>query len=912
MIEHPAAYQAWSTRIGTPSLASLVAQREQSRLDRDWPTVSIITPVFNPPLDVLKEMIDSVLAQTYPYWEFCLGDFGDHPAIAAHIRERAAADPRIKPLFGLPNRGISRNSNRCAEIATGSLIGLLDHDDVLAPDALYESVIALRDGGHTLVYSDEDRLDARGNRTHPFFKPAWSPSILFSANYITHFAVFRHEDLLRIGGWRAETDGAQDWDLFFRLAAIPGASVGHVPKMLYRWRALETSVAGSGFDAKPYAMRAQIRACQSELDRLESNGVAQLSASWHLEIGFPPVNESTAIVVWGDDPNAQARIMRRLRALGRGSQILDLAAYERSMDRFDAAIFWNSGVEPVDARSLDDLAGWATLGGFGVAGANVIDSNSGMLMGIGFARAGAGIVDRIFASVDPGFYGIEGGVGWYRNVVAVAPEAFAMRTELVREHAREFMRSPSRMSALTTHSNCHNQGAFSTFVATARAQMATPPRSQFLAAPSGWPDPDPFVNPTLRQPGMLEWLSTGSLKGLHDDRTRRHRGRPATKPSQHSVGVHRLDAPAHAVDYNRRRNAAPLPSISSAVFVMPSFTSVYAGVANILRLAAHFAESDITTSFIVDGDANVAQRQAQNSFPALGALSFTSLQHASIRSFDADLAIATHWPTAYDVLRMSRVRRTAYFIQDDESMFYPAGSQSALAAQTYKLGLVPFTNSDALLGVGGIPAEQFVVLPTPVSLKRFAPSEVVRRRSVKRILFYGRPDNPRNGFELGIAALTLLKGALGDSVEILCAGDAWKEHTYGVEGLVTNLGKLPFTDLPALYRSCDAGLFLMFSRHPGVIPTEWMASGVPFVINELQASYPGSMYVHDENCLAVPPTPSCLADALAMLIQDPALHARLRRRGIDTVANEPDDWTVSADLVMRHVLRGLPETAVER
>ena len=910
MIEHGPSYRAWAARSGTASPQELASQREACRSDEQHPLVSIITPVFNPPVDVLAEMIDSVRAQTYPYWELCIGDFGTLASIRSLLKQRAADDPRIKPIFEQPNRGISHNSNRCAALATGQLVALLDHDDVITPDALYESVSLIERGGHTLVYSDEDRLDMAGNRTHPFFKPDWSPSTLFSANYVTHLAVFRHRDLKTIGGWHAETDGAQDWDLFFRLAAIPGASVGHVPKMLYQWRALETSVAGSGFDAKPYAMAAQLRACQAELDRMGSAGVAQSSPSWHLEIGFPPADHTNAIVVWGGSDLQRAQTIRDLTLLERSCAVLDIAEFDAvRLERHATIAFWRAGIRPCDTRTIDDLAGWAGLGEFGVAGANVIDDRSGLIVGSGFVKRTPSFVERTFASVDPGFYGSEGGAGWYRNAVAVAPEAFAVRSPLARSYGKEFLESPSTVSALAFHARCSNAGHPSTFVATARATTSAVELRR-APTPSEWPERDPFANPALDSAGMVEWLSTGSGAGLRSSSTSRAVGGVRLRPSQLGVGMTRLDASPHAIDFNRRRNAEPIDAIRTAVLLIPSFRSLYAGAANILRIAASFVRTGIVTSFVVDGDETTAHELASAAYPELRDVSFETSGTRMLATIRADVVIATHWPTAYDALRMTRARHAAYFIQDDESMFYAAGSNAALAAETYRLGHIPFTNTAALRNIGASPDVPSFVVSTPVSLRRFSPGSRDQPRGKEsasrplRVLFYGRPDNPRNAFELGIAALTVLKRAHGSGVEILSAGDAWDEANWGVERVVRNLGKVAFDDLPALYRSCDVGLFLMFSRHPGVIPMEWMASGLPFVINEFQASLPESVYKTGTNCLTASAVPSALADAMHELLTNTELRDSLINGGRISATKLDDDWEQMASGLLQHLQNG--------
>ena len=157
------------------------------------------------------------------------------------------------------NLGISGNSNRALALASGDFVGLLDHDDTLTPFALYEAVKVINEKPDVdFIYSDKDLLNERGERVLPLFKPRWSPDPMLSANYVTHFCVMRTEHLRAIGGWRVETDGAQDWDLFLRVIER-SRRIEFIDKVLYHWRMIETSVAFGGLLAKPYAARASWR-----------------------------------------------------------------------------------------------------------------------------------------------------------------------------------------------------------------------------------------------------------------------------------------------------------------------------------------------------------------------------------------------------------------------------------------------------------------------------------------------------------------------------------------------------------------------------------------------------------------------------------------------------------------------------
>ncbi|HEY0277014.1 MAG TPA: glycosyltransferase [Solirubrobacterales bacterium] len=232
------------------------------------PRFSILTPVFETPADVLAAMLKSVRRQGFKDWELCLVD--DRSA-APHVQEMLAAaereDPRIRVLTRAENGGIVAASNDALEMAEGEFVALLDHDDTLHPDAL-EVVAEAIDGAPDVdyLYTDEDKIDAAGHHLGPFFKPDWSPERMRTQMYTCHLSVLRRGLVEEVGGFDAEFEGSQDWDLVLRVTE-KARRVVHVPRILYHWRMLETSAAGGGEAAKPWAFEAGTRAIQAHLER---------------------------------------------------------------------------------------------------------------------------------------------------------------------------------------------------------------------------------------------------------------------------------------------------------------------------------------------------------------------------------------------------------------------------------------------------------------------------------------------------------------------------------------------------------------------------------------------------------------------------------------------------------------------
>jgi len=233
------------------------------------PRFSILTPVYETPADVLSEMLASVRAQTFDDWELCLvDDRSSEPHVAEILAEAEREDPRVHVQRRTENGGIVAASNDALEMAQGEFVVLLDHDDELHPDALahvHEALLARPDSDY--VYTDEDKIDLAGSHSGPFFKPEWSPERMRTQMYTCHLSVLRRALVEEVGGFDPEFEGSQDWDLVLKVTERARA-VLHVPRVLYHWRMLETSAAGGGEAAKPWAFEAGKRAVQAQCERI--------------------------------------------------------------------------------------------------------------------------------------------------------------------------------------------------------------------------------------------------------------------------------------------------------------------------------------------------------------------------------------------------------------------------------------------------------------------------------------------------------------------------------------------------------------------------------------------------------------------------------------------------------------------
>lgn len=269
--QQPAAndYAAWVRRYDTFSPADLERMRDSVASMPHRPLVSIVMPVYQTPEHWLRRCIDSVLVQVYPHWELCIADDASPaPHVRRVLQEYMRRDPRIRVVFREANGHIAAASNSALEIANGEYVAMLDHDDELPPHALLEVAKAIQ--AHPewkLIYSDEDKIDEQGRRFDPYFKPDWNYELFLAQNCICHLGVYHAGLIAQVGGFRAGLDGSQDWDLALRCIEHLGPQeIGHIPKILYHWRAIAGSTA-LGVAQKDYARNAGWRAVTDHLRR---------------------------------------------------------------------------------------------------------------------------------------------------------------------------------------------------------------------------------------------------------------------------------------------------------------------------------------------------------------------------------------------------------------------------------------------------------------------------------------------------------------------------------------------------------------------------------------------------------------------------------------------------------------------
>lgn len=451
-------YQRW-IEDQSPTTEELARQHEWAVSQCDPALISIVCPLYKTPINILKETIQSVLAQTYPYWELCLTICAEEaPQLRDLVTQFANADPRVRIVEIEINRGISANTNAALEAARGAWVAFLDHDDLLTPDSLYS--VAKRISDHPdcdLIYSDEDLVSSTGRfRRSPMFKPDWSPEMLLHFNYICHFVAVRRDMLQRVGGLRPEVDGAQDWDLLLRISEKT-QRIQHIPKILYHWRELRTSTAAQ-LDAKPYVIEAQKRALRDSLRRRGIIGEVDIRRNGHCHPRWTIHNPPTVSVIIPnrDQPNLIRQVVTgifdhtdyknvELIIVDNQSTHPDVLAYYDTVQKirnvtvvdypqrfnYSAAcnlgaksahgeflLFLNNDIEVEHRDWLTELVKWGLQPGVGMVGPHLVYPN-GRTQHAGLVLGLFGLVGHNFYQCSPEADSPIGSAEWVRNVTAV-------------------------------------------------------------------------------------------------------------------------------------------------------------------------------------------------------------------------------------------------------------------------------------------------------------------------------------------------------------------------------------------------------------------------------------------------------------------------------------------------------------
>ncbi len=389
------------------------------------PLISILMPVYNVEKDILIQCIESVRTQTYENWQLCIADDCSDMAEVKEVLASYENDDRIEICYRTENGHISKATNTALDMADGEYIALLDCDDLLAENALYEVVKVINDNPAVdFIYSDEDKIDEDGKHRHtPHFKPDWSADTIMSYMYTCHLSVYRRSKAVSVGGFRSECDGAQDYDFVLRFTEeIDDKNIYHIPKILYHWRVRKGSTSEDA-SAKPYVIEATFKAKTEALARRGLNAELEFvdDLSFYRVNYIPDNKDKVSIIIPSkDNPDIFGRCITSLInktryknyeiiVVDNGSTAENKDAYEKLCSENNCVyhyesmefnfskmcnigaglaggsylLFLNDDIEIINEVWLERMLGQASLSHTGAVGAKLLYPDSGLIQHTG-------------------------------------------------------------------------------------------------------------------------------------------------------------------------------------------------------------------------------------------------------------------------------------------------------------------------------------------------------------------------------------------------------------------------------------------------------------------------------------------------------------------------------------------------
>lgn len=462
-------YEAW-VQVNQWNAKREKRLRERLQETATTPLLSVIMPVYDPPVEYLNRAIETVRSQVYANWELCIADDASRNGeVRTALLKWAETDDRIKITFREKNGNISLATSSAVSLATGSHLVFLDQDDELTPDALGEIALYIAANPEAgIIYSDDDKIDTEGKRFAPQFKPDWSPELLLSYMYLSHVFVVSRELFQDVGGTRVGFEGSQDYDLALRVSE-KARHVGHIPLVLYHWRVLPGSTASSG-SAKPDSMEAGRKAVHEALARRGMQAVAY-QPDWAVKLGagffshrFTQVNPPSVTIIIPtkdqvdvlkrcvdsvlektdypnyqiliiDNESADPKTIKYLNKISEKSNVRTIRvsnpegkfnfAYINNRAAKSAAseylLFLNNDTEVLNKEWLSQMVGYGQLMGVGAVGARLFYpdhriQHAGVL--IKFYQGMAGHAFKGLSEQDPGYLGYAKVVRNYSAVTA--------------------------------------------------------------------------------------------------------------------------------------------------------------------------------------------------------------------------------------------------------------------------------------------------------------------------------------------------------------------------------------------------------------------------------------------------------------------------------------------------------------
>jgi len=721
------------------------------------PKISIITPVYNVSPRWLRKCVRSVQEQSYPNWELCLyDDASKNRKTTRCLKKIKRIDSRIKVRFGKKNKHISGASNEALKMATGEFVALLDNDDELSPNALFEVVKVLNKHPKAdLIYSDEDKIDTENRRLEPFFKPDWSLDLLLSINYICHLGVYRRSIIKKIKGFRRGYEGSQDYDLVLRfIEKTNPKKIFHIPKILYHWRKIPGSVALAYQDEKNYALRTARRAIRGYLKR---NNVSYTKVdngyfptSYRIKRKIPKDAKISIIIPFKDkldllkvcvksvikkttydnyeillvdNQSSEEDMEKYLKKVSKSKKIrvleynkpFNFAAinnYAAKKAKGDYILFLNNDTEVISPDWLEEMLSHAVRKEVGAVGVRLLFpdkkiQHAGVILGM------TGLAGHIFS----GQYSHE----TYHKLGLAVRNYLAVTAACLMVDKDKFWKIGGFNEEFTVCGNdvdlCLNlyeKGLVNIYTPFAKlyhyeaaSRDPMPPKcdieiSQKRYAPylNG---NDPYFNKNLSlEETVVRPKVEGSLlpEGEAPEEAR-------DQDFQHKMGfIGGFSLSSREMKRNLDVINDPLnkkSKVKSINWFIPRFEHVlYGGIYTILRFAEYFQKKGVKNRIINFDDPTIdiegLRVMVGKEFPALSKADFFKLPASKDLSdiSSSDATISTFWPSCYISARFNRTKKKFYFVQDYEPLFYPAGSNYALSEATYRLGFSGIVNTPGL------------------------------------------------------------------------------------------------------------------------------------------------------------------------------------------------------------------------
>lgn len=880
------ARKEWEKLIGTPKCK---VQKISHSIK-----FSIIMPVYNVEIKWLDKALESIRKQTYKRWEVCIADDASTDfRVQEYLKQ--VDDKRVKIKFLEKNQGISGASNEAASMATGDYMLLMDNDDELHPDALYDFCKDIMKTKADILYSDMDMIDTEGNHSAPLFKPDWSPDLMLSQMYLGHLVGFKKELFELCGGFQREYDGAQDYDLILRMSES-ATYISHIPKVLYSWRTLPTSTAANA-DSKPYAQTAGQRAIQAHLDRKLGDGSATVEETENLfvydvryninkkplvsiiiptkdhvddlraaidSIFSKTVYDKYEIIIL-DNNSEKKETMDYFKEIQMkyDNVRVEEAKYEFNwsklnnqgiqMAKGDVFVFLNNDIEILEPSWLQRLVEHAVQPNTGVVGGLLLYEDgtiqhAGVVIGIG------GWADHVYKGMMPIHHGspyISPMVA--RNVTACTGACMAISRSVIEKIGRFDERFIICGSDVEICIRALDEGYKNIYVPQvklrhyeSKSRDSYIPKIDFKLSDimySGYrKGGDPYYNINLSTDTCVPQV------------------KEENKPD--SVKDKILDVEIGSIrEIHFRKEQREKYRLN---LVLPSLNEehVFGGIATALRCFEALADELECDTRIILIDAKLNKKAAKKygeRYQIISAAEKSDAVHQIVsmvqrenkRLFvsDYDQFMFTSWWSAYIVQNAYREwnEREAvspkpflYLIQDYEPGFYPWSSGYMLADSTYRCDYqqIAIFNSHELKEYMMAKGYKFksVYCFEPIlnsALKKHVCllDETVYKR--KQILIYGRPGVSRNAFEIVVEALRKWVEIQpgANSWTILSAGEQHDPVHLG-EGIYLNsVGKLTIEEYAKVLEESYAGISLMVSPHPSYPPLEMSVFDVQVITN---------------------------------------------------------------------------------